>query len=84
MTSTREEGGSHGTEVVSDRSFLWLRRGIGKTVAASLHQQGRPYPVIGRSEGTLEKTFGSDPRAEVAVWDVRPVRGHEFVAETLV
>jgi NADP-dependent 3-hydroxy acid dehydrogenase YdfG len=51
---------------------------IGNTVAASLHQQGRPYPVIGRSEGTLEKTFGSDPRAEVAVWDVRPVEGHEF------
>jgi uncharacterized protein YbjT (DUF2867 family) len=42
---------------------------IGKSVAASLRQQGRPYRPIGRSRATLEKTFGGDPLAEVAIWD---------------
>jgi nucleoside-diphosphate-sugar epimerase len=42
---------------------------IGKTVAASLRRQGRPYRVIGRSRATLEATFGGDARAEIAVWD---------------
>jgi nucleoside-diphosphate-sugar epimerase len=42
---------------------------IGKSVAASLRQQGRPYRAIGRSRTTLEKTFGGDPLAEVAIWD---------------
>jgi nucleoside-diphosphate-sugar epimerase len=42
---------------------------IGKSVAASLRQQGRPYRAIGRSRATLEKTFGGDPLAEVAIWD---------------
>ncbi|MBA2592089.1 MAG: NAD-dependent epimerase/dehydratase family protein [Pseudomonadota bacterium] len=42
---------------------------IGKSVAAALRQQARPYRVIGRSRTALEKTFGGDPLAEVAVWD---------------
>lgn len=42
---------------------------IGKSVAASLRQQGRPYRAIGRSRATLEKMFGGDPLAEVAIWD---------------
>lgn len=54
------------TEIVA---LVGATGAIGKSVAASLHQQGRPYRVIGRSRGTLDKTFGSDPRAEVAVWD---------------
>lgn len=42
---------------------------IGKSVAAALRQQARPYRVIGRSRTAWEKTFGGDPLAEVAVWD---------------
>jgi nucleoside-diphosphate-sugar epimerase len=42
---------------------------IGKTVAAALHDRGRHYRVIGRSQTSLEKTFGSAPLAEIAVWN---------------
>ncbi len=42
---------------------------IGKSVAAALRQKGRSYRVVGRSRAALEKTFGGDPLAEVAIWD---------------
>jgi|SRR5215813_3975262 len=42
---------------------------IGKSVAAALREQGRPYRVIGRSRTSLEKTFGADPLVEFSVWD---------------
>ena len=42
---------------------------IGKSVAAALHEKGRAFRVIGRSQSALEKTFGTDPLAELAVWD---------------
>ena len=42
---------------------------IGKSVAAALRQQARPYRAIGRSRATLEKTFTGDPVAEVAIWN---------------
>jgi nucleoside-diphosphate-sugar epimerase len=42
---------------------------IGKSVASALREQGRRFRVIGRSRSALEKTFGSNPLAEVAVWD---------------
>src|SRR5262245_43954785 len=42
---------------------------IGKSVAAALRQKGRPYRVIGRSRTALEKTFGGDALADIAVWD---------------
>jgi nucleoside-diphosphate-sugar epimerase len=41
---------------------------IGKSVAASL-RQSHPYRAIGRSGPGLQKTFGGDHRAEIAVWD---------------
>jgi nucleoside-diphosphate-sugar epimerase len=42
---------------------------IGKSVAAALRRKGRPYRVIGRSRTALDKTFGGDALADVAVWD---------------
>ena len=42
---------------------------IGKSVAAVLRKQGRPYRVIGRSRDSLQKMFGGDPLAESAAWD---------------
>jgi nucleoside-diphosphate-sugar epimerase len=42
---------------------------IGKSVAAALHEKGRAFRVIGRSQTSLEKTFGADPLAHIAVWD---------------
>ena len=30
---------------------------------------GRSYRVVGRDRSRLEKTFGSDPRAEIVTWD---------------
>jgi nucleoside-diphosphate-sugar epimerase len=42
---------------------------IGKSVATALCQKSQPYRAIGRSLTTLEKIFGGDPLAELAVWD---------------
>jgi nucleoside-diphosphate-sugar epimerase len=42
---------------------------IGKSVADALRQQGRPYRVIGRSQSTLQTTFGDDPLAEIVTWN---------------
>lgn len=42
---------------------------IGKSVAAALRAEGRPYRVIGRSHAALSKAFGQDPLAEIATWD---------------
>lgn len=42
---------------------------IGKSVAAALDQQGRPYRVIGRSQRGIEEVFRDHPLAKVATWD---------------
>jgi nucleoside-diphosphate-sugar epimerase len=42
---------------------------MGKTVAAALRDQGRPYRVIGRSQSSLKNTFGDDPLAELVTWN---------------
>jgi nucleoside-diphosphate-sugar epimerase len=42
---------------------------IGKSVAATLRAQGRRYRVIGRSQSSLEATFGDDPLAEIVTWN---------------
>jgi len=42
---------------------------IGKSVAAALRAEDRPYRVIGRSHDALSKAFGQDPLAEIATWD---------------
>ena len=42
---------------------------IGRSVAAALRAEGRPYRAIGRSHAALCKAFGQDPLAEIATWD---------------
>ncbi len=42
---------------------------IGRSVAAALRAEGRPYRVIGRSHSALIQAFGTDPLAEIAAWD---------------
>jgi nucleoside-diphosphate-sugar epimerase len=42
---------------------------IGGSVATALRRDGRPYRAVGRSRDTLERAFGGDPLAEIAVWN---------------
>ncbi|HEV2678233.1 MAG TPA: NAD-dependent epimerase/dehydratase family protein [Aliidongia sp.] len=42
---------------------------IGKSIAAALRAEGRPYRVIGRSRDALDRAFGQDPLAEVTTWN---------------
>ena len=42
---------------------------IGNSIATTLRQDGTPYRVIGRNHQTLEAEFGSDPLAEIIVWN---------------
>ncbi|WP_375758213.1 NAD-dependent epimerase/dehydratase family protein [Corallococcus exercitus] len=42
---------------------------VGQSVARTLQAQGRPYRVVGRSEASLRREFGADPRAEVVTWN---------------
>ncbi len=39
------------------------------SLAAALRAQGRRYRVIGRSQSSLERTFGDDPLAELVTWN---------------
>ena len=60
---------------------------IGGSVASALRAQGRPYRVVGRSRGSLEAEFGSDPLAEIATWnpdDPQSVKAAAQGLETLV
>ena len=42
---------------------------VGRSIAAALRAEGRPYRVVGRSRPALEREFGADPLAEIATWD---------------
>lgn len=49
---------------------LWGAAGaIGKSIAAALRQQQRPYRVVGRRQHALEQSFGADPLAEIVTWN---------------
>jgi nucleoside-diphosphate-sugar epimerase len=60
---------------------------IGHSIADTLRSEGESYRVVGRSKGTLEKDFGSDPLAEVVSWnpdDAESVRAAARGVETIV
>jgi nucleoside-diphosphate-sugar epimerase len=60
---------------------------IGQSIAAALRKGGRPYRVVGRSRGTLEKEFGQDPLAEIVTWntdDPESVRAAARGVDTIV
>ncbi len=42
---------------------------IGNSIATALREQKQPYRVVGRNRAELEKSFGSDPRAEIVTWN---------------
>ena len=42
---------------------------IGKSVVAALRQKNQSYRTVGRSQATLEKEFGRDSLAEIAIWN---------------
>ncbi|HTW83293.1 MAG TPA: NAD-dependent epimerase/dehydratase family protein [Candidatus Sulfotelmatobacter sp.] len=49
---------------------LWGANGaIGRSIAAVLRADGRPYRVVGRDAAALARTFGGDPLAEIVAWD---------------
>lgn len=41
----------------------------GKSIADALRAQGKQYRVVGRNLPAMEKTFGSDPLAEIVTWN---------------
>jgi nucleoside-diphosphate-sugar epimerase len=43
---------------------------IGRSLADALKDRGEAYRVVGRDRARLEKTFGSDPKAEIVTWNV--------------
>ena len=45
---------------------LWGAAGVvGESIAAALRAEQRRYRVVGRERGSLERSFGSDPLAEI-------------------
>jgi nucleoside-diphosphate-sugar epimerase len=42
---------------------------IGESIAAELRKRGESYRAVGRDRATLDRAFGSDPLAEIAVWN---------------
>jgi nucleoside-diphosphate-sugar epimerase len=42
---------------------------VGKCVAAELRKRGESYRAAGRDRASLERGFGSDPLADIAVWN---------------
>ena len=60
---------------------------IGKSLAAALHDNHREYRVVGRSREALQRTFGSDPLAEIVTWnpdDAASVRAAAQDIDTIV
>ena len=42
---------------------------IGNSIADALRSQGTSYRVVGRNRQQLERSFGSDPLAEIVTWN---------------
>ncbi len=42
---------------------------IGQSIAAALAAKGQPYRVVGRSQASLQASFGADPLAEIVSWN---------------
>ncbi|HEY3989882.1 MAG TPA: NAD-dependent epimerase/dehydratase family protein [Acidobacteriaceae bacterium] len=42
---------------------------IGESIAAELRRRNESYRAVGRDRTSLDRAFGSDPLAEVAVWN---------------
>ncbi len=42
---------------------------IGQSIAAALAAKGQPYRVVGRSQASLQASFGADPLAQIVTWN---------------
>jgi len=42
---------------------------MGKSIAVALRANQQPYRVVGRSRNALQRDFGSDPLAEIVIWN---------------
>lgn len=42
---------------------------VGRSIAGELRRRGKPYRVVGRHRQRLESEFGSDPLAEIVLWN---------------
>ena len=54
---------------MSKTVLLGATGAIGESVAAELRKRGESYRAIGRDRASIERTFGSDTLAEIAVWN---------------
>src|ERR1700722_6158965 len=54
---------------MSKTALLGATGAIGESIAAELRKRGESYRAVGRDRASLERTFGSDPLAEIAVWN---------------
>lgn len=50
-------------------ALLGATGAIGESIAAELRKRNENYRVVGRDRASLDRTFGSDPLAEVVVWN---------------
>jgi len=60
---------------------------IGRSLADALRTRGLEYRVVGRDRARLQKTFGSDPKAEIVTWnpdDPASVRAAAHGIDTLI
>ena len=58
------------TGAVAMKSVLLGATGaIGESIAAELRKRGESYRAVGRDRASLDRAFGSDPLAEIAVWN---------------
>lgn len=66
MTTTNSESKS----LPSSKIALFGAAGaIGQSIASALRAEGKPYRVVGRSRESLTAQFGSDPLAEIVIWN---------------
>ena len=50
-------------------ALLGATGAVGKSIAAELRKRNESYRVVGRDRASLDRAFGSDPLAEIVVWN---------------
>jgi nucleoside-diphosphate-sugar epimerase len=58
-----------GTVALGNIALFGAAGAIGNSIAAALRGQGQSYRVVGRNRAELEKSFRSDPLAEIVTWN---------------
>jgi nucleoside-diphosphate-sugar epimerase len=50
-------------------ALLGATGAVGESIASELRRRGESYRAVGRDRASLDRAFGSDPLAEIAVWN---------------